>query len=79
MLIHVKLSASLRDYVKGYDPQTGLDLEVETGRTAAHIIGRLGMPMEMIKIIMVNGTHANADQTLHHGDRLSLFPAVGGG
>lgn len=79
MRILVKLSTTLRDYVPGYDPESGLGLDIPEGESVAGVAHRLNMPLEEIKIIMINGRQYGADHTLRDGDRLALFPAVGGG
>jgi molybdopterin converting factor small subunit len=35
--------------------------------------------MEEIKVAFVNGKHAHMRTQLQEGDRVALFPAVGGG
>ncbi|MBU0513379.1 MAG: MoaD/ThiS family protein [Proteobacteria bacterium] len=79
MPILVKLSTSLRALAPGYDPLTGLSVEAEQGRSVARLLARLGIPPEKVKIIMVNGVAAGADTVLADGDRVGLFPPVGGG
>lgn len=49
------------------------------GDTPASVAARLGIPAEEIKLVFVNGTHAELTAPLKDGDRLGLFPAVGGG
>ncbi|MBU4276536.1 MAG: MoaD/ThiS family protein [Proteobacteria bacterium] len=79
MPLLVKLSTTLRKQVPGYDPNTGLDLEFVPGESAEGLIQRLGLDPKRIKIIMVNGRSAALDQELRDGDRVGLFPPVGGG
>ena len=79
MPITVKLSSSLRRYVSGYDPHQGLNLEYTPDQTVEELMQQLGIPREMVKIIMVNGLSTPLERTLEDGDRLGLFPAVGGG
>ena len=79
MPITVKLSSSLRQYVSGYDPYQGLNMELKPGQTVEELIHLLGLPREKIKIVMVNGISTPLDRILQNGDRLGLFPAVGGG
>ena len=43
------------------------------------ILGKLKIPEEMPKIILVNGVHGKRDQVLKEGDILSVFPPVAGG
>ena len=75
----VKLSTTLRGQVPGYDPLTGLGLEFVPNESAQGLIRRLGLDPARIKIIMINGRSAAPDQQLKDGDRVGLFPPVGGG
>lgn len=79
MPLLVKLSTSLRKQVTGYDPHAGLELEFVSGESAEGLVRRLGLDPERIKIIMVNGRSAAPEQELKDGDRVGLFPPVGGG
>jgi sulfur carrier protein ThiS len=47
--------------------------------TAGALIRALGIPAEEVAIIFVNGSHATEATDLRDGDRVGLFPAVGGG
>ncbi|MDR2696069.1 MAG: thiamine biosynthesis protein ThiS [Deltaproteobacteria bacterium] len=79
MSVLVTLSTTLRDSVPDYDPAQGLsvpwDGPISTGRLAE----KIGLPVREIKIIMHNGRHAGFEQAVHDNDRVSYFPAVGGG
>jgi molybdopterin converting factor small subunit len=45
----------------------------------ADLLFRLGIPSNRVKIVMRNGVHSQLGSPLADGDRLALFPAVGGG
>ncbi|MBU2551613.1 MAG: MoaD/ThiS family protein [Proteobacteria bacterium] len=79
MNVFLKLSASLRGYIEGYNPQQGLTAGFEPGESLADLLGRLGIPLDKIKIIMINGRHGDSGHRLEDGDRIGLFPPVGGG
>lgn len=79
MPILVTLSTTLRARVPGYTPSTGLLLEWEGPVSTGALAEKIGLPLSEIKIIMLNGRHAGPDQTVNDGDRVSYFPAVGGG
>jgi molybdopterin synthase sulfur carrier subunit len=79
MTVLVKLSASLRRHMASYDPYQGIEMDARPGLTIADVMADLGIPPEGVKIIMLNGRHAKTEQVINDGDRLSLFPAVGGG
>ncbi|MDL2207904.1 MoaD/ThiS family protein [Desulfovibrio sp. OttesenSCG-928-M16] len=79
MRLHVKLSTTLRVRVPGYDPAGGLAVDLADGATVRNLALHLGLPLEEIKITMVNGRHASLDTPLSDTDRVAFFPAVGGG
>lgn len=74
MNIEVKCFATLACH----SPQ-GNDMDVPEGTTVAQIMEQLGIAKEDVKIIFINGIHVDTDAQLNSGDRLGLFPAVGGG
>jgi len=79
MTVLVRLNATLRKHAPGYDPFTGLEVEIRSGEKVSDLLARLNVPAEEVNIIMVNGLQASLDATLNHGDRVGLFPALGGG
>jgi len=79
MAIEVFLSTSLRRHVPHYDPHLGLKIPHHPGLTAQDLMRQLGIPPEEVKVVMRNGKAAPHDTPLDDGDRVGLFPAVGGG
>ena len=79
MHLTVKLSTTLRDCVPGYKPEEGLSLDMPEGNTAESLARHLGLPLQDIKIVMINGRQRKAGDLLRDGDRVAFFPAVGGG
>jgi molybdopterin synthase sulfur carrier subunit len=77
--VELRLFAGLRAFL----PDVGLGESkrwpVEPGTTIAQLIQQVGVPAEEIKVVMVNGRARSVDYTLADGDRVSIFPAVGGG
>jgi sulfur carrier protein ThiS len=49
------------------------------GETVADLIHRLGIAPKDVAVLFVNGVHAQPERALADGDRVGLFPAVGGG
>lgn len=74
MKIEVKCFATLAKFA----PEGGV-FEAKDGAVAGDVIAALGMAPGDVKIIFVNGAHAQPDHELAEGDRVGLFPAVGGG
>lgn len=73
MHIDVKCFATLASYAPT------APLELPEGATPALVMERLGLPPAEVRIIFINGAHAQVEAPLKDGDRLGLFPAVGGG
>jgi hypothetical protein len=79
MSLQVFLNATLRQYVKGYDPYKGVTLHVRVGATVAQVIAMLRLPPEEVTLILVNGVRREAGFVLAGTERLGLFPPIGGG
>lgn len=74
MLLTVKCYATL----SVYQPPGG-KMEVEEGARVSDILQQLGLPLDQVKVVFVNGRHSAVEQPLAEGDRIAVFPAVGGG
>jgi len=56
------------------------DVELRDGATIAELIGQLGIPEADVHLTIVNGRMVHArSEPLSDGDRVGLFPPVGGG
>jgi molybdopterin converting factor small subunit len=79
MEIEVRLFATLRDYLPQGSSQFSCKLQVKSTDTVGDVLGKLKVPDETPKIILVNGIHSTLDSVLKPGDVLSVFPPVAGG
>lgn len=79
MPVLITLSTTLRAAVPGYDPVRGLSIAWDGPVTTGQLAAKIGLPAGEVKIIMHNGRHASFEQVVHDNDRVSYFPAVGGG
>jgi len=79
MALTLYLSATLRSHVPGYDPQKGVHVVLQEETTVAELCRHLNIPVEQVKIVMVNGKHGTLTHRLNRDDRVALFPPVGGG
>ena len=75
MRIEIKCFATLNHFT----PDNPDAYEVPDGATTEAVMRGLGMDPVDVKMIFVNGLHQDLDTVLEDGDRLGLFPAVGGG
>ena len=73
--INLKLYATLRKFLPG----GGDEINIEPGSSVNDILKRLGIPHTEAKLIFINGKRGAIDTILKGGDRLGIFPPVGGG
>jgi len=74
--VRVNLYATLRTYVGG---APSVEVEVEPGETVGGLLERLGVPADQTRILFVNNRAATLSHPLEEGDRVGVFPAIGGG
>ena len=78
MVVEVRLYATLRRYAPA--GSAGVQsAQVPVDYTVAELLTMLSINLAEVHIIMINGVISTPSSTLHNGDRLGLFPAVGGG
>jgi molybdopterin converting factor small subunit len=78
MVVEVRLYATLRRHA----PQGAggiMKITVSEQSTVEEVLRDLGVDLEEVKLIMVNGLSAELGAVLAEGDRLGIFPPVGGG
>ena len=73
--IELKLFASLKTYL----PQGAAHFPITSGERVEALIKRLGIPPDEVKLIFVNGVKAQISSILGGGERVGIFPPVGGG
>jgi molybdopterin synthase sulfur carrier subunit len=76
-MLEVKLFAGLE--LKSWLSLRQNLVEYRPGLTLGDAIDSLGLPRAAAAILMVNGHQSRLDTELHDGDRVALFPPVGGG
>ncbi|EAT14697.1 MoaD/ThiS family protein [Desulfuromonas acetoxidans] len=47
--------------------------------TSRQLLGELGIAVEELGVLMINGRHGDVDTLLNDGDSVGIFPLVGGG
>ncbi len=79
MKIEVKLFASLGRYNHHPLLRDGGFMVWDGAGTVGDIVDRLAVPRAEIKLVFLNGRHAGMDSPVEGGDRIGLFPPIGGG
>ena len=73
--IQLKLFASLNQFM----PPTAASYAIEAGMTVGTLLAQLGIPKDQIKLVFVDGVRAEQTTVLNGGERVGIFPPVGGG
>ncbi|RJX17994.1 MAG: MoaD/ThiS family protein [Desulforudis sp.] len=77
--VSVRLFATLQRYLPPANIGEATVMDVSPGTTVQSLLGELGVPLEQVKIVMINGIHTETDYVLQEGDRVGVFPPVAGG
>jgi molybdopterin converting factor small subunit len=73
--IDLKLFATLGTHA----PENASQFPISDGMTIAQLIEKLPVSIEDAKLIFVNGVRADLSRRLFGGERVGIFPPVGGG
>ena len=79
MNIDLYLYASLTKYLPADATARHVTVSVPAGATPGQLAQQFGVPEEEVKLVFVNGVRRDLDAALSDGDRVGLFPPVGGG
>jgi len=73
--IELKLYATL----KRFKPEFSNSYPIRSGITVSDLLEQLGIPMEEVNLVFINDQRGNLTSTLGGGERISIFPPLGGG
>jgi molybdopterin converting factor small subunit len=73
--IQIKLFASLQKFM----PASAENYAIEAGITVGELLQQLDIPQDMIKLVFVDNVRAELTSALKGGERVGIFPPVGGG
>jgi len=73
--IKLKLYATLQVFM----PANGEAYPISPGMTVQDILTQLNLPVEKAHLIFIDGIQADLSSTLAGGERVGIFPPVGGG
>ncbi len=74
MTVQIRPIGILKNYIDGQNQVT-----VEAGRTVREAIAALGIPPEIVALVMVNEEQQPKDYVLQEGDVVKLMAVLGGG
>ncbi len=73
--IDLKLFATLTEFL----PENSENYQVRDNITIDKLLFKLGIKKDQAAIIFINGIKKSHDTPLKQGDRVGIFPPVGGG
>lgn len=73
--IQIKLFASLKKFM----PANAENYAIETGTPVHKLLQQLDIPEDKFKLVFIDGVRADLTSTLKGGERVGIFPPVGGG
>lgn len=80
MRLEVRRYATLADPGRGRVPGDPEDVTLDDSATVTQLLEHLALPHEAVHLVIVNGRIVHDRRTrLAGGDRVALFPPVGGG
>ena len=62
-----------------FTPPSANSYSIEPGISIRNLLEQLGIPEEKAKLIFVDGVKSDLTSTLDGGERVGIFPPVGGG
>ncbi len=80
MKIEIRLLTQLKPYLPNPDIAGDTQIiDLKNDATIKDVIMELGIPLDMPKVIMLNEKQGKLEDKLKDGDRVTIFPPVGGG
>jgi len=73
--IQIKLFATLQRFM----PASAENYPIETGTTIRMLLQQIDLPENKAKLIFIDGIKAELTTVLEGGERIGIFPPVGGG
>jgi sulfur carrier protein ThiS len=79
MKIELRLYATLASHMPKKTGGGSECVEINEGTRIRELLEQLEIPSNAVKVVFLNGVHASGDQILKDGDRVGVFPPIGGG
>jgi molybdopterin converting factor small subunit len=77
MQIHIKLK--LYATLQMFTPELAENYPISPGMTVREVLVQIRLPEEKAKLIFIDGMRAELSSRLQGGERVGIFPPVGGG
>jgi len=77
--METKIQLELQTTLKRFQPAAPDRHPIKPGTRVRELLGQLGVPEYEVNLVFIDGAKGNLDSRLNGGERLSLFPPLGGG
>jgi molybdopterin synthase sulfur carrier subunit len=77
--VEVRLFATLSSFLPPASREGVALLDVPSDSTVRDVLQQLGLPGDLERVVLVNGTDATPERPLHAGDVVTVFPPLAGG
>lgn len=79
MEVTLNLFATLSQYMPHKSKDRSCTIEVDEGTRVRDLLEGLKIPAKKVKLVFLNGIHSKGNEILKDGDRIGVFPPIGGG
>ena len=77
--VEVRLYASLRRFHSSPGSSEALGMSLDNETKLGDLLDKLKIPRQEIGVLMINGSWQKESYLLQDGDRIGIFPLIGGG
>jgi len=77
--VTLSLFATLSRYMPKKVKNSSFTIELDEGTRVRALLEGLKIPARNIKLAFLNGVHSKGDEILKEGNRVGVFPPIGGG
>lgn len=74
MVIDLRFYAGLNDFLREEWRMRSFSLELQEGVTAGEVITKLGVPLEQVELLLVDGRVVDCNHPLENCVRMTVYP-----
>jgi molybdopterin converting factor small subunit len=79
MKVEIKLFGYMKEYVPGGEDYSSRQVALQEGARVDQLLEKLGIPIDIPKIVLIDGVTVKPNHPLKEGDSVNIFPPLTGG
>lgn len=79
MKVEIKLFGYMKEYVPGGEDYSSCQVMLQEGARVDQLLEKLGIPIDIPKIVLIDGVTVKPNHPLKEGDSVNIFPPLTGG